>query len=463
MNERQNEKLDISDLYIPVKGFRKDNNQGAVVDQNSLDGAWFFTTGSKTTHKVKETPEVQEFGANVLYALNKGSEQCISSDDVNDVRLEVPMTDGSKTFCRVHKEGGTSYGTTLSIRVQPEVPPLLEEMALPMGAYDLLMHSSLEKGGLVIVVAGLGAGKTTTVSGTVISRLTRFGGQAVSIEDPPEHNLMGFNEGYWGKGKIIQKAVLSSRGEKFSDAVRASLRMFPATPGNLLFLGEIRDSDTAEHALNAATNGSLVVATVHGSDLASGLDRFISYTIKNLGKELAYNMLRDCLRISMSQSLRKLRDGGGQGDWGGYAPKVSMLHNLFWKGELNEAISGGFDPELGVKKGLQNIISIQRRNMESASYALNLIMKGVVKGRSADDVMRSLKEDDSEKKPSQFGIQLQDIMPVYDQIAGEPLTTQQKKRLIRPGVEWQNNYEPSSCIDLRKKVIGLMLDNYYRD
>lgn len=461
MKDNTQSKDKVSDLYVPIKKFINSTESSRIIEQSCLDDAWFYTVGDKTTYRVAKEPDVYEFAARVIDALNSGSGECISSDDVNDIQLEVTMPNESKAFCRVHKEHGTSYGYTLSVRVQPETPPLLEEMALPMGLFDLLMHRSLERGGLVIAVAGLGAGKTTTISGTVVSRLTEFGGQAVSIEDPPEHNLMGVNNGFWGKGKIIQKAVLSSRGEKFSDAVRASLRMFPATPGNLLFLGEIRDGDTAEYALNAASNGSLVLATVHGNDVASGLDRFLSYTIRNLGRELAYNMLRDSLRISIFQELTKMRDGGGEGDWGDYAPKVSLLHNLFHNGKLNEAIAGGFNPDDGVKKGLRDILKTQQANISAGAYLLNLVMKNIIAGKSPDDVMKAIRDDGDSRSPAQFGLQLHDIAPVYDYLQNNEFTDAQKKRLIRPGIEWQNNFEPPACIDLRKKVVRYMLDNYY--
>lgn len=450
----------ISDVYIPVKEFNEGGSSADVIDQTALDDAWFFLCGDKQKRVVSDYPEVLEFSREVVSSLNsvKGG---IASDDINDIQVKVEMGSGDEkevSFCRVHKEAGTSYGVTFAIRIQPEVPPQTDEMTMPFMMYDLLMHPSMEKGGLIILVAGLGAGKTTTVSATVCSRLSQYGGLAVSIEDPPEHNLMGKNNGDWGKGKIIQKSVQTSKGESFSDAVRASLRMFPATPGNLLFLGEIRDADTAEQALSAAANGSLVLATVHGNDAASGLDRFLSYTVPKQGKELSYNMLRDCLRLTIFQNLKMLSDEAGEGDWGMATPRVEMIHNLLWKNKLKSEIEKGFDVDNGIKKGLVNVTDQQRSNRELGAGALNTSVNMIFNGSTPKAIVDRLSSDE---RFQHLNLKEVDFTNCCEFVAQNDVDEKTRKRLMRTNIEWQTRYEPQVFIDLRSRVVNAALEYYY--
>lgn len=448
----------VSDIYIPVKKFDNSTATGDVINHNALDTAWFYVCGEKITLNVSDYPMVMEFAQAVLQALNN-VDAGIDSDDVNDIQVKV-VYKGTTSYCRVHKENGTSYGVTFAVRIQPEVPPSCEEMTMPFMMYDLLMHPSMEKGGLIILVAGLGAGKTTTVSATVRSRLTKYGGLGVTIEDPAEHNMMGKEKGRWGKGRVIQKTVSTSRGEKFADAVRASLRMFPATPGNMLFLGEIRDSETAEHALTSAANGSLVLATVHGNDAASGLDRFLSYTVNKMGRELSYNMLRDCLRLTIFQSLNPLTDGGGEGDWGKATPRIEMIHNLIWKGNIKGEIESGFDVENGIKKGMQNVVAQQKGSYNVGKNALNKAVNLILKGMSAAEVFERIHRN-SEDNIGHLNLMEHDFRECCEYVANNKLDDKAKKRLIRTDIEWQTQFEPAPFINLRSRIVAATLQYYY--
>ena len=455
------ESENISDIYIPVKKFSTDTSKGTLISKEHIDNAWFYAKGCKKTQQVKSHTVAKDFTLALIDSLNSYSTAGDFSDDkVNDIQVVVECN-GTKSFCRVHKEKGTSFGTTVVCRIQPELPPDLKEMAMPFMMYDLLMHPLHEKGGLIILVAGLGAGKTTTVSATVRSRLSQYGGLAVSIEDPPEHNLMGNNNGFWGDGKIIQKAVMSSNGESFAEAVRNSLRMFPATPGNLLFLGEIRDSDTAEHALNAAANGSLVMATVHGNDVASGLDRFLSYTVSTLGKELSYVMLRDSLRLSIFQGLDKLEDKAGEGEWGGATPRVTMLHNLPWGGKLKGEIASGFNPDDGIKKGLGDVTDTQKALVKMGAKILNTAVKGILKGGSPEQIVMVLSKL-AEKESYDVTLTENDLIACCKYVRENKISDKVKTRLLRSEIQWQTMYEPKPFIDLRSKVVSAVLTNYYK-
>lgn len=134
------------------------------------------------------------------------------------------------------------------------------------------MNGSLTQGGLIYVIGAAGSGKTTTGSSIVTSRLTRFGGCAYTVEDPPEMPLSGWH----GKGFCTQAWVPGERATDWSQALRGALRSQPSNTPSMLYVGEVRDEDSARMMLRAAGNGFLVVATGFGNDIPGGIEALAS-------------------------------------------------------------------------------------------------------------------------------------------------------------------------------------------
>jgi len=122
--------------------------------------------------------------------------------------------------------------------------------------------------GLIIIAGAYGQGKTTTASSLLDERLQRYGGVAITLEDPPEMPLQGAR----GKGVCYQTWVADGN---FSEAARKAARWAPT----MIFLGEVRDGHTADEALKASINGRLVICTLHADSVQSALERI--YTLAN--------------------------------------------------------------------------------------------------------------------------------------------------------------------------------------
>jgi general secretion pathway protein E/type IV pilus assembly protein PilB len=119
--------------------------------------------------------------------------------------------------------------------------------------------------GLVLVTGPTGSGKTTTLY-TCLHRLNHPDRKIVTVEDPIEYRLAGIN----------QVPVRPETGLTFAAALRAILRQAP----NVVMIGEIRDRETAEIAVNAAQTGHLVFSTLHTNDAAGAVARLIDLGVK---------------------------------------------------------------------------------------------------------------------------------------------------------------------------------------
>jgi len=119
--------------------------------------------------------------------------------------------------------------------------------------------------GIVLITGPTGSGKTTTLY-SALSELNREDVNILTIEDPVEYQLQGIN----------QVQVNPSAGITFAEGLRAMLRQDP----NIIMVGEIRDSETAEIAVRAAMTGHLVLSTLHTNTAVNAITRLIDMGIE---------------------------------------------------------------------------------------------------------------------------------------------------------------------------------------
>lgn len=149
------------------------------------------------------------------------------------------------------------------LRRFPSTVPALDSLGIHQGYVSKLMTPNIS--GLVIIAGAYGQGKTTTASAIISARLAKFGGICVSIEDPPEMPLQGRH----GEGVCFQRWV--DQGD-FASETRRAARYAPS----IIFLGEVRDSETATEALRASINGRLVICTIHSDTVPMAIERIFA-------------------------------------------------------------------------------------------------------------------------------------------------------------------------------------------
>lgn len=183
--------------------------------------------------------------------------------------------------------------------------PSIHVLGLPSEIKRILLDGRLtDAGGLIIIAGAHGQGKSTTAASLVVERVISAAAFCLTVEDPPEFILHGDHAAIGGRrGKIIQVAAETDR---FAFALRDAMRCYPSSKrGSILFIGEVRDDDTASQTLKAANNGQLVITTIHSSDPISALDRLIAFAQKELGEVQARAMLGHGLRAVVHQSLHE--------------------------------------------------------------------------------------------------------------------------------------------------------------
>jgi twitching motility protein PilT len=151
---------------------------------------------------------------------------------------------------------------SFAFRVIPNEVPNFDKLRLPPGVRRLAEYHQ----GLILVTGATGSGKTTTLASIVghVNRTRRH--HIVTIEDPIE--VLHDDEGC-----IVNQREVGLDTHSFAQALRRALRQDP----DVILIGELRDSETAETALQAAESGHLVLSTMHTVDAAETVSRMIEF------------------------------------------------------------------------------------------------------------------------------------------------------------------------------------------
>jgi general secretion pathway protein E len=162
-----------------------------------------------------------------------------------DLRLAtVPTTHGESVVLRLLDRGGRPVG--------------LEQLGMPAALLERTSAAAARPHGMVLVTGPTGSGKTTTLYASLQLRLASSE-KIITVEDPVEYHLDG----------VAQVPVHRQTGVTFATVLRAILRQDP----DVVMIGEMRDAETAEIAVQAAMTGHLVLSTLHTNDAIGAIAR----------------------------------------------------------------------------------------------------------------------------------------------------------------------------------------------
>jgi type IV pilus assembly protein PilB len=198
-----------------------------------------------------------------------------------DGRIQI-MMNGRQLDLRVSSLP-TAHGESIVMRI-------LDKEGLQLGLPELGFFSDDQKelerlislpDGIVLVTGPTGSGKTTTLY-SCLHHINKPDRKIITVEDPVEYQLNGIN----------QVPVRADIGMTFASALRAMLRQAP----NIVMIGEIRDLETAEIAINASLTGHMVFSTLHTNDAPSAVTRLIDIGVKPF-------LVSTSLRATIAQRL----------------------------------------------------------------------------------------------------------------------------------------------------------------
>lgn len=191
----------------------------------------------------------------------------------------------------------TIYGERVVLRLldQSQTQLSLDALGMAQPMQDQLMDMVSRPNGMVLVTGPTGSGKTTTLY-AALGQIDRMSRNVMTVEDPVEYRLEG----------ISQMQVNPKRNVTFATGLRALLRQDP----DVILVGEIRDHETAQLAVQASLTGHLVLATLHTNDAPSAIPRLIDIGLEH------YLVTSSLLGVLAQRLLRKL-DPNAEGEYKG--------------------------------------------------------------------------------------------------------------------------------------------------
>jgi twitching motility protein PilU len=174
--------------------------------------------------------------------------------------------------------------------------PSFEKLQLPEILKDVIMT----KRGLVLVVGGTGSGKSTTLAAMIDHRNANSSGHIITVEDPVEYV-------HKNKSCLITHREVGVDTHSWHHALKNTLRQAP----DVILIGEIRDTETMEHAIAFAETGHLCLGTLHANNANQTIDRIINFFPEERRTQLLGDLSAN-LKAIVSQRLVRTEDGKGR-------------------------------------------------------------------------------------------------------------------------------------------------------
>ena len=171
--------------------------------------------------------------------------------------------------------------------------PTIDELGLP----EVFKDVSMSKRGLVIMVGATGSGKSTSLAAMIDWRNSNQAGHIITIEDPIEFV-------HPHKKCVVTQREVGTDTLEYEAALKNTLRQAP----DVILIGEIRDRQTMEHALEFAETGHLCLSTLHANNANQAMERIINFFPQEMHEQVVLNLALN-LRAVLSQRLVRTTDG----------------------------------------------------------------------------------------------------------------------------------------------------------
>ncbi|GAA5556145.1 twitching mobility protein [Acinetobacter schindleri] len=174
--------------------------------------------------------------------------------------------------------------------------PSFQQLGLPNSLQQVIM----EKRGLVLIVGATGVGKSTTLAAMIDHRNSYSEGHIITVEDPVEYV-------HQHKKSMITQREIGVDCVSWHNALINTMRQAP----DVIVIGEIRDTETMEHAIAFAESGHLCLATLHSNNADQALDRIINFFPEERRNQLLMDLSAN-MKAVISQRLIRTEDSQGR-------------------------------------------------------------------------------------------------------------------------------------------------------
>jgi len=198
--------------------------------------------------------------------------------------------------------------------------PTLDQLALPPTLKEIVMT----KRGLVLVVGATGSGKSTSLAAMIDHRNSTSAGHIITVEDPVEFV-------HQSQQSLITHREVGIDTHSWHNALKNTLRQAP----DVILIGEIRDTETMEHAIAFAETGHLCLGTLHSNSANQTIDRIINFFSEERRKQLLMDLSSN-LRAIISQRLIRTEDGKGRRAAMEILINTPIVADKLLKGEFHE-------------------------------------------------------------------------------------------------------------------------------
>ena len=292
-----------------------------MVERNGSD--LFITRGfppaikvDGTIHKATDTPLSADQSAMMVRSI-MNDKQIKEFDSTKECNFAIaPQGIGRFRVSAFIQQG---YIGAVLRTITTEIPTL-EDLELPPILKDVVMN----KRGIVIVVGGTGSGKSTTLAAMIGHRNENSRGHIVSIEDPVEYV-------HPHQGCVITQREVGIDTESWHNALKNTLRQAP----DVILIGEIRDRETMQYAIQFAETGHLCLATLHANSANQALDRIINFFPEERRQQLLMDLSLNT-RGFISQRLIPREGGIGRIAAMEILLNTPLIADLIFKGDVGQ-------------------------------------------------------------------------------------------------------------------------------
>ncbi len=294
------------------------------------------------------SPEMRELLAPVL---DEARGKRLESDRSVDFAYVVPGV--ARFRVNIYYEKGEWCG---AFRIIPNAIPTVEELRLP----SVIGEIALAPRGLVLVTGATGSGKTTTLAAMINVINTGYRKRIITIEDPIEFM-------HPSKKSLISQREIGVDATTFNASLREALRQNP----DVILLGEMRDRETVETALQAADTGHTVFATLHTTTAAQTLQRLTAFFPADERPRILLDLAAS-LEAVICQRLAKTAEGNSRIPVNEVMRTTPPIRKMLANGDvlaIPKVIAG---KEVGMRLFDQHLVELLRANIIPGKEAARL-------------------------------------------------------------------------------------------